>query len=103
MKKIIVTLFVTFLIFQQVLVFSSETEYFFNKGVYIKNIDSAVFDGKITLEGRSEKKVKITVKSPKDNTTWYDVDYDGENFSKTIWLNEGLGVYNISILVNKTN
>ncbi len=68
-------------------------------GVQLTQTPSKV-DGMINLSGNTSKeKIKLLV--TKDTyQEWFDINLDKGKFNKNIWLTEGKGTYEISVMVN---
>jgi len=75
-------------------------EYINSNGVFLQMVPT-VLEGKITLTGETARSlIKIIV--IKDETQrWYDVKLEDGKFNEEIWFIDGIGEYQVSVLVHK--
>jgi len=75
------------------------TEFISENGVKLVKLQSDV-DGKVVISGQtSNKKIKLMI--VKDTyQEWFDLSVMDGKFNDTIWLTEGIGTYEINIMVN---
>ncbi|HHV28734.1 transglutaminase-like domain-containing protein [Acetivibrio mesophilus] len=79
---------------------TSITEKIVANGVTLQSIPSNV-EGKVTVTGETVNSL-IKILIVKDETQrWYDVELIDGKFSEEIWLIDGMGAYQISVLVHK--
>lgn len=80
--------------------YAFSTETIFSNGVSILKIPYNV-SGKVNIVGETKKpKLKILVVKD-DKQLWYDVKLSDGKFNEEIWLIDGTGEYEISVLVHK--
>lgn len=102
MKRIFSVILLFCVLLTNINVSANENDYVYKNDVYLKYISDFDVNGFATIEGQSDKKVKIILKTPNDNTTWYDVDKKNDRFRKKLWFIDGVGQYEISVVVNKS-
>ncbi|HOM03702.1 MAG TPA: transglutaminase-like domain-containing protein [Acetivibrio sp.] len=74
--------------------------YITSNGVTIQNIPSSV-EGKVTITGETGSTL-IKILIIKDEVQrWYDVKLTDGKFNEEIWLIDGIGKYQVSVLVHK--
>lgn len=57
--------------------------------------------GVVSIEGKTvQKKIKIVVKK-NNKETWYNADLENGRFDEAIWLTDGLGKYQVTVMVNE--
>lgn len=99
-KVFLILSIISFSIVAPVQTLSAESQSFINEnGVQVTQIPSKV-EGMISLTGSTTKeKIKVLVVK-NSYQEWFDIILDKGKFSKNIWLTEGKGIYDISIMVN---
>lgn len=79
---------------------TSEAEYIKSNGVSLQKIPSTA-EGKVTLTGETvNSKLKILI-IKEETQRWYDVGLQDGKFNEEIWLIDGEGKYQVSVLVHK--
>lgn len=76
------------------------TEYIMSNGVSLQKIPSTV-EGKITLAGETVNSLIKILVIKDDIQRWYEVKLVDGKFNEEIWLIDGTGKYQVSVLVHK--
>ncbi|OPZ94654.1 MAG: Transglutaminase-like superfamily protein [Firmicutes bacterium ADurb.Bin419] len=79
---------------------AAQTPSIVSNGVALQKLPYSV-EGKITVAGNTSKsKIKVIV-SKGDISTWYDIALDNGKYHEEIWLIDGIGKYQISVVVHE--
>ncbi len=79
---------------------AAQTPSIVSNGVALQKLPYSV-EGKVTVAGNTSKsKIKVIV-SKDDISTWYDIALNNGKYNQEIWLIDGKGKYQISVVVHE--